>query len=176
MDVISFGAGLAFLCRSDRFHRLTAPLAPLSGWLLITTCLGLVASARLAHRFDHYDSLCHRTITGLLCSSLIYLSIAYPNRPIWRVLESRPLVAAGAVSYGIYLWHQLFTGRSGLPSWMVTWPTNVFWITSAVIVSYFMIERPFLRIKDRKVMACRPDEPSPPTADTQLASMVLARS
>jgi hypothetical protein len=29
-----------------------------------------------------------------------------------------------------------------------TWPTNIFFIATATMVSYFLIERPFLRIKE----------------------------
>jgi peptidoglycan/LPS O-acetylase OafA/YrhL len=117
--------------------------------LLIAVCVGLVGSAWLELRSDLYAILGHRTITGFLCAALIYLSAGFSNKWVRGVLAWRPLVALGVVSYSFYVWQQLFTGRSGLPPWCSTWPTNVMCIAAAGMLSYFLIERPFMRIKER---------------------------
>jgi peptidoglycan/LPS O-acetylase OafA/YrhL len=158
VDVIAYGAGLAFLCQSERFHRFTTRLQPVSGWLLIGVCVGLVASASLQNYSDDYQILAHRTVTGFLCAMLIYLAAAFSNKWVTRVLEWRPLVALGVVSYSVYVWQQLFTGKSGLPLWCSTWPANIVFIAAAGMLSYYLIERPFMRIKDGKG---RKQHPSP---------------
>jgi peptidoglycan/LPS O-acetylase OafA/YrhL len=150
MDVIAFGAGLAFLCQSERFRGLTARLQPIGGWLMICACVGLPGSAWLQNRSDTYWIFAHRTVTGFLCAALIYLSVAFANKWVRRILNWRLLVALGVVSYSVYIWQQLFTGKSGLPEWFLTWPTNLVFIASAATLSYYLIERPFARIKDRK--------------------------
>jgi peptidoglycan/LPS O-acetylase OafA/YrhL len=156
MDVIAFGAGLAFLCQSERFRSLTARLRPVSGILLVCACVGLAASAWLQARSDAYWIFAHRTVTGFLCATLIYVSVAFSNKWVRRVLSWRPLVAIGVVSYSVYIWQQLFTGRSGLPEWFLTWPTNVVFIALAALLSYYLIERPCARIKDRKDRRANP--------------------
>ena len=76
---------------------------------------------------------------------------------IRRFLRWRPVMATGVISYGIYLWHQ---------SWVqmyLNWSHKAlfhipFWFLFCVVLapalasaagSYFLIERPALRIKDR---------------------------
>jgi peptidoglycan/LPS O-acetylase OafA/YrhL len=169
VDLIAFGAALAFLCRSEKFCRLTERLHPVSGWLLIGAWVGLAASSWLSLKSWRYDLLAHRTVTGFLCAAVIYLSAASPNRWVRRVLDWRPLVSIGVVSYSVYIWQQLFTGRSALPPWFSTWPTNLLCIAAAGLLSYFLVERPFMRIKDRKprTAAARPEaQPAPPAANS----------
>jgi len=153
VDVIAFGAGLAFLCQSATFCKLSLRLQPICGWLLISSCLGLVASSWLSLRSWRYDALLHPTITGFLCAMLIYLSAAFSNKWVKVVLDWRPLTSLGLVSYSIYIWQELFTGKSGLPLWFSTFPQNLLFIAFAGALSYYLIERPFMRIKDRKQMA-----------------------
>jgi len=57
-----------------------------------------------------------------------------------RILSVRPLVAIGAVSYGIYLWHYAMFRFLGLDEGLVA--TAV-----AVPLSYLLVERPFLSLK-----------------------------
>jgi len=149
VDIIAFGAGLAFLCQSEKFHNLMARVQPICGSLLILVCLGLVGSAWLENRSGKYEILAHRTVTGFLCAALIYLSAGFCNKWVRRVLDWPPLVAIGVVSYSIYVWQQLFTGKSSLPELFSSWPTNLIFIAIAVILSYYLIERPFMRIKEQ---------------------------
>ncbi|MCW2599003.1 MAG: acyltransferase 3 [Frankiales bacterium] len=75
-----------------------------------------------------------------------------------RALGRRPVQLLGEISYGIFLWHllvletavrvlhqQLFTG-----SWLLVF--SVTWVGSVGVaaVSYVVVERPALRLKDRR--------------------------
>jgi peptidoglycan/LPS O-acetylase OafA/YrhL len=70
-----------------------------------------------------------------------------------RVLSVRPLRVIGKVSYGLYLWHlpifeavhREFPHRSGSRQAAL----GLFLTAVATAGSWFIIERPFLRLKDR---------------------------
>ena len=82
---------------------------------------------------------------------------------VWRgnaVLTWKPLTILGKVSYGLYLWHMLIFQLMGRH---FTWgPKSVrivigIMIVSAVTaVSWFFIEKPFLRLKDRRFSSAKP--------------------
>lgn len=63
-----------------------------------------------------------------------------------RWLELRPVVAVGVGSYSLYLWQQPFLNpRSEL--WWAAFPQNLAFAGLAAALSYFLVERPFIRIK-----------------------------
>ena len=75
-----------------------------------------------------------------------------------RSLGWKPLAFVGRISYGLYLWHFLFIW-SGLPAIVVIAASF-----AAAIASYAVIERPFLRMKDR----LRSVEAADPSGDRQV--------
>ncbi len=70
------------------------------------------------------------------------------------LLEARPVLFVGRISYGVYLWHIL-----GQAAWIDTAVNNlpviprlaVFGLTTLAmaVTSYYLIEKPFLGLKDR---------------------------
>ncbi|MGZ6803398.1 MAG: acyltransferase family protein [Nocardioidaceae bacterium] len=94
------------------------------------------------------------------CALLVLLPLVLgPQREgLPAALGARPLQLLGEISYGIFLWHllvletvvrvldqRLFTG-----SWVVVFAIT--WSTTVVVasVSYLVVERPALRLKDRR--------------------------
>src|SRR5262249_52449444 len=66
-------------------------------------------------------------------------------------LTWRPLVAIGQVSYGIYLWQQLFLGPSAHALGRLrAFPNGLPATFMVAVASYLFLEKPFLRLKDRK--------------------------
>jgi peptidoglycan/LPS O-acetylase OafA/YrhL len=92
--------------------------------------------------------------TGLaVMVAIVVLALVQTNWPVKRVLSVKPLRIIGMVSYGIYLWHYLVFSMVGYawPHWNAWWQSIVGLTLTAVAtcISWFLIERPFLRIKDR---------------------------
>jgi peptidoglycan/LPS O-acetylase OafA/YrhL len=67
--------------------------------------------------------------------------------PIGRLL-SRVVVYVGILSYSLYLWLQLFL-NPGNSSLTAKTPINLLCVAAAAVVSYRLVERPFLRLKTR---------------------------
>ena len=76
-----------------------------------------------------------------------------------HLFELKPLVLLGVISYGVYLWHLpiFFAVRYYGPHW-----NDIVKVTVAItatlglsIASWFLIERPFMRMKNRRVVVDR---------------------
>jgi peptidoglycan/LPS O-acetylase OafA/YrhL len=90
-------------------------------------------------------------LVGLCASVLIYGTMTCPNRFILPVLEFGPLTWVGKVSYGLYLWHIPMIHLvkelklDPVPTMLLS-----FGATFAVATaSFYLYERPFLRLKQR---------------------------
>ncbi|MEO6688519.1 MAG: acyltransferase [Dokdonella sp.] len=68
----------------------------------------------------------------------------------WRILNWRPLVFVGTLSYSLYLWQQPFLNRH-MDTWATNFPVNILLACGAALLSYYLIERPFLRVRRQPV-------------------------
>ena len=68
-----------------------------------------------------------------------------------RLLEARPLAYIGRISYGVYLWQGIFVrnGPDAPQSWVHRWPMNLVLSIVVAAASFELVERQFLRLKDR---------------------------
>jgi peptidoglycan/LPS O-acetylase OafA/YrhL len=74
-----------------------------------------------------------------------------------RWLGSRPMVALGVLSYGIYLWHEgvtdIYRDVFDVPLFFGSFPRALAFVLAgsiaAAAVSYYVVERPALALKDR---------------------------
>lgn len=82
--------------------------------------------------------------------SAVVVSAAIQERPGW--LRWQPLVRLGRISYGLYLWHGAVFTLVPAP-----WPVLVVLSLGISVVSWLLVERPFLRMKDRLRQDRRPD-------------------
>jgi peptidoglycan/LPS O-acetylase OafA/YrhL len=67
---------------------------------------------------------------------------------IGKVLNWRPLVLIGTWSYSLYLWQQIFFDPTN-PSVIAAFPQNLVLAFAAGVVSYYAIEQPVLRLRER---------------------------
>ena len=82
-----------------------------------------------------------------------FLLVATVVRPAWwlgRLLESSPMRWVGRISYGLYLWQQLFTASgadsfAGKFAYLQRFPLNIAAIFACASLSYYLMERRMIR-------------------------------
>jgi peptidoglycan/LPS O-acetylase OafA/YrhL len=87
-----------------------------------------------------------------LATGLLLLNLVLDGKGILQsVLESRPLVWVGKVSYGLYLWH--YPMFKWIKYVSAPWPVKLFVALLATFavtsLSFYVLERPLLRLKKR---------------------------
>jgi peptidoglycan/LPS O-acetylase OafA/YrhL len=87
--------------------------------------------------------------TALVCCLTFHL-IAFPDSVVGYLLKQRWICFVGLISYSLYLWQQPFLVVS-TPSWGFVRQVPFCFVMAAAagVLSYFLIERPFLRLKRR---------------------------
>lgn len=115
--------------------------------LLPGTVLLLAGLTALYSRAAFYilgQSFCHLAI--VLC---IDRYVRCPETVGGRLLNSRPLIFIGLLSYSFYLWQQLFLNPMNEVPYYTGFPQNLFFVIVAGLLSYHLIEKPFLKLKSQ---------------------------
>ena len=152
-DSIAVGCVLSgartWLHEQPLYRRLLA-----SRWLLLAPVV-VVLSGELSQH-PRLDFLFGFTLRNVLIALLIDRWVTYPSGLVGRALNSGPLVFVGLISYSIYLWQQVFLDRyvDALPT---RFPVNLLLVVVAALASYYVVERPFLRLRQRLERAMFPE-------------------
>ena len=148
IDTILVGCILAFLVRTEYFRRwnerwLVHPLAAGAG------LLALVLTKWAALEISFSESL-ESTLSALFICLLVNWFLHNSSSRIARWLQFSPVLFVGKMSYGIYLWQQLFLGpHEGAMRVLRGFPVGFVLSFLAAAVSYFLLEKPAMRLKAR---------------------------
>ncbi|HVS90635.1 MAG TPA: acyltransferase [Mucilaginibacter sp.] len=88
------------------------------------------------------------TIAGLGVLFLILCYIEPSESPVYRMLNSRMMVHIGILSYSLYIWQEFFFVEK-FNNIFFTFPYNLVLIYMVSAASYYLWEKPFLKLKDR---------------------------
>jgi len=145
-----FGSALGLAAAFDLLPRTAV------WWAKVIGALGALYFIAGFVLFDATDPANTRGVyfgAGLATTAIIFSAVTVSGGVLARILGSRPLVAAGRVSYGGYLWHLpvvyvLTEQRVGLSFWPLLVLRFIATFTLAVI-SFKIIESPALKLKRR---------------------------
>jgi peptidoglycan/LPS O-acetylase OafA/YrhL len=145
LDALLIPAILAILLQNEKFKSWIGKLTRFWPLLLVLICL-LIATNQ-PNKFWYMTSL------ALLFPFLVIGSVMHPHTIFGRILESAPLRYVGKLSYSLYLWQMLFfTGhlyqRTPLGVFQ-RWPLNLIATVACALFSYYLIERPTIRLGHR---------------------------
>jgi peptidoglycan/LPS O-acetylase OafA/YrhL len=117
-------------------------------------------SPALSHRFaGYYRMPFGYTLDNAAICYLLFYFVRNPLSIGGRILNWRPIVHIGALSYSLHLWQQLFLGPG------ITHPLiGIFCAFACSEVSWHIVERPSLKLRDLTTGECR--SPVPNAADS----------
>ncbi len=158
-DSLAIGCLLATVTREAWFHRLAPWVA--HWWLALITVVAVVAARKQLPHDWHYSV--GFSIEALLIALLIVQLLQVYKHPAWSWLQNPVVRWLGLLSYSLYLWHVWgLTAGARVPGpALVQFAAGVLFAIGLAAASYYGIERPFLRIKDRLARGDRSPKPSP---------------
>jgi peptidoglycan/LPS O-acetylase OafA/YrhL len=125
---------------------------PLYNQLLTSKLFVLVPLAVLfanaMHDHPQVYFLVGYTVMNVGIALCIDWCVTFSEGRIGRLLNSRPLVFVGVMSYSIYLWQQLFLNRDSASD-VTKFPLNLLLVGVCALASYYLIERPSLQLRHR---------------------------
>jgi len=145
MDIIAWGclgAIVAFHC-SQAVQYLAK-----YGVIVLLFALSIITLPYTAREYDGYgiETVFGPTLEAFGALLIIMVSVVNSDHFVFRMLNLRPVIWLGTISYSLYLWHSIFTGDL-LPQFGI--PQSL-WIPASIgsaVVSYYLIELPFVRYR-----------------------------
>lgn len=143
-DYLAAGCALAllrpWLLSRMWYLRLTA-----SPWLALAIPLVLLINRMGSHTMA---ILLGAPVMNVCIALLIESSTRHASSLAGRFLNWKPVVSLGVLSYSLYLWQSpFFDHRSN--AWINAFPQNLMLAFLAALSSWFLIERPFVRLRRR---------------------------
>jgi len=93
------------------------------------------------------------TLIAIALAVILMVIVLSPPKPVLLILRFTPLVWFGQISYGLYLWHwclRFFVyGKQSIPPSVTHFVVAVVFSLTVPALSYYFVEKPFLRLKKR---------------------------
>jgi peptidoglycan/LPS O-acetylase OafA/YrhL len=118
------------------------------GVIVLLFALSIITLPYTAREYDGYgiETVFGPSLEGLGALLIIIVSVSKSDLFLFRILNLKPVIWLGTISYSLYLWHSIFTGNL-LPQCGIS--QNLWLLASfgAAMISYYFIELPFVRYR-----------------------------
>ena len=147
MDGLACGCILAclwgWLGRNEGYQRF---LRSRLFWVLPSAILAIVALVRYEGTFIAIAGV---TLANILIAASLERFVRYHHLSAANLLNSRLAVYLGTLSYSLYLWQELWIVQRGGQGSLQSFPFNVAMAFGCAVLSYYLVEKPILRLRDR---------------------------
>lgn len=166
MDSLAMGCLLAASIRTGKAMRVVQSVC--AHWSLPAVTFALFAlsmSIPYLFSFPSYWCLWGFTVESILSATLIVQMVVLGDRFPWTWIDWKAVRFIGTISYSLYLYNAIgpdMINHSPLGHTILRAPAGV---AAAVLLasgSYYIIERPFLRLKSRYETRSKPSTPAIP--------------
>ena len=148
VDCIAAGCLLALVAGNAEFRRRTQVSGPAAMLVVAGAVCVIFLSFIAGLKISVYGVTVGHSVRALCIAALIWFSINHAETAWGRLMEWKPFVAVGVLSYSLYLWQQPFLAPKG-QAWVSSPLHGLILAVSLATLSYVFVERPFLRLKDR---------------------------
>jgi peptidoglycan/LPS O-acetylase OafA/YrhL len=142
----SIATGCLLACwrgRLDAWPRLAAFLR--GRWFWIVPGVALAAAFTPSAKLECFVG---QTVANVGIALLIDRVVRFSESAPGRLLNARPVVFVGMLSYSLYLWQQPFLDHDDHMT-INRFPLNIVLAVGAALTSYYLVERPALRLRSR---------------------------
>jgi peptidoglycan/LPS O-acetylase OafA/YrhL len=153
LDALLWGCLMAFLLDGAKEREKLVQQTRLPYWL---------AAVAIAMWCIRYYSHLTSVAVAVLIPAILAGTLVHPDWRISRALSWGPLTWLGRISYSLYVWQQLFltTGWEPASQWWRHWPWNLAASLAAATLSYYLIEKPLIRVGRRWAAGLPKDLPA----------------
>jgi peptidoglycan/LPS O-acetylase OafA/YrhL len=146
-DALAAGACLAIF--SDRLRRIPGYSEFVRS--PVSALIGVVMVGVSTYSFKISPGVFYVWMQSLANIGMILVleyALARQGGVIFRFLNFRAVAYVGVISYSLYLWQELFLDPTSW-SWYARFPQNLVLTFVASLLSYYLVEKPFLRLGRR---------------------------
>jgi peptidoglycan/LPS O-acetylase OafA/YrhL len=148
-DTIAAGVLLGQLLQNPKSSLYIKRIAANPIVIAIALLFLILLSPILSEKFrGTYRITIGQTLELASLSLIITNAVHIPRTYLYRLLNWPPLTHIGILSYSLYLWNNLFL-YSGGKSLLNLFPFNYLSLILIALISYHLIEKPFLKLKTK---------------------------
>lgn len=144
MDALASGCLLALAAEYERFRQIILTKITTLPQIIIIAAAILIYLANTQNERPHLYYGVFATFMNVGIALIIYWTIINSkNTLVGRILNTKALSFIGVLSYSLYLWQQVFTGKEMLGYF----PFNLLLVFACALVSYYTVERYSLKLR-----------------------------
>jgi peptidoglycan/LPS O-acetylase OafA/YrhL len=115
-----------------------------SPWFVVVPLLAIAGNLTHDHPLVLFGL--GMSVANIAIALTIDWCVTHYDGRVGRVLNAAPLVFIGWISYSLYLWQQPFLNRAST-SMVAAFPLNIVCAVALAVASYYIVERPALRLR-----------------------------